>query len=191
MTRMAPQAAGSTSSSPGAAVLVALLFWLMFVVGAVCMGACLVLPAWVEYQSAHDQLAQATARNAELQRALHARQLQIAHHQHDPEYNERFVHREFNVQRPDRVTIVLDQPRDELDGAPIDNGAEPQPPASLVERVDRWGRSNPLLSVFVMDQTRRAVMVLSAVLLGGSLLLLGGSRGMRPQKSVDQPEALR
>jgi hypothetical protein len=158
----------------GSYALNALLFWLMLTAGSLSMAACLILPVWLEYQATGRLVARAEQRNEALRLERDARELQIAHHEFDPEYNERFVRQEFNLRRADRVTIVLDPPPGQPADSPV--AAPEDPPRSqadeLAEMIETAARRNPIVSLFALPQTRPVVMVLSGILLFGSVLLL-------------------
>ncbi len=172
----------------------ALLFWLMALTGIAALAACLILPPWLEHQAALQLHADARRHVAELEARLQVLEKQIAHLRNDPAYVERLAHEEFGITTPGVQTILLDRSasaashpadpnRDRQRAAsdpnrarkkaarntPADDyGAEPPELSTLVaELLER----QPLVSVFVLDQTRPIVMAMSAALLLAAVLL--------------------
>jgi hypothetical protein len=159
-----------------------LLFWLMTLTGGGALAACLILPAWLEHQATLQLHAQAEDRIAELEARLQVLEKQIEHLRHDPAYVERLAREEFGLATPGVQTILLDRP-DALGSQPAptmveeetgsgDQEDRPELSAVIGEMLERY----PGTSVFVLDQTRPIVMVMSAVLLLAAILLLHRGR---------------
>ena len=166
-------------SSRGAA----LLFWLMALTSVAALAACLILPPWLEHQAALQLHAEARRHVAELEARLQVLEKQIAHLRNDPAYVERLAHEEFGIATPGVQTILLERsasaashPAGDHTSAPtVGPGEEATPELSalVAEALER----RPLVSVFVLDQTRPIVMAMSAALLLAAVLL---SRTRRP-----------
>ncbi|RMF70776.1 MAG: hypothetical protein D6744_18950 [Planctomycetota bacterium] len=171
MNAQAPHATGRQ------ALFANLLFWGMLLVGGGALAACMLVPAWLDYQAARQAAWAAHARNDALARRITAQQLQIAHHQRDPQYNERFIRQEFRIPTPGvQVVTVEADPTGIV--APADDAERAHRPAEPVfpAKALATARRSPLLAVFVLDQTRPAVMALAGALLTGALCLISGPR---------------
>jgi len=151
------------------------LFWSMLLVGGVSLAACLILPAWLEYEDARQRWFEAQARNERLRQQVENRTYQIEHLYHDREYLSRVAAEEFPVSVPGIRRIRLDLP-----GFDSQRAAESAPRSSLdcspaadapADRL-RWVlRGHALASVFVFEPARRIALMLSAMLLLAALLL--------------------
>lgn len=160
-----------------------ILFWTMALVGAATLAPCLVLPAWFEYQAAHEELAGRERLLAE-QLAAHQRiTVQIEHLKHDPAYNLRIAQQEF----PDlgrglqTVLIAPDTTEPLVEAAPGGLNPEISRPGDVApeisEIVERLWERYPQAAIFARQDTRPVLMVLGAGLLLTAILLLGRPRG--------------
>ena len=155
----------------------ALLFWLMALTGIAALAACLILPPWLEHQVALQLHAEARRHVAELEARLQVLEKHIAHLRNDPAYVERLAREEFGITAPGVQTILLDRsesaashPAGDHTSAPTVGPGEEQTP-DLSTLVTEALECRPLVSVFVLDQTRPIVMAMSAALLLAAVLL--------------------
>jgi hypothetical protein len=171
-----------------------ILFWAMVLTGAAGLGPALILPAWLEYQAALAARERARQRVSEVEKQLVGTHKQIEHLRNDPAYNERIARTELGVVTPGVETILLDPPRQNeastatgaaararSGGSVTAASAPPQPApedalapelsATIAAALQRY----PLARIFILDETRPYVMVLSAALLLAAILLLGPS----------------
>lgn len=153
----------------------ALLFWFMFLAGGAALLACVYLPIWLE--------------NRELRRALDSYQLRLTRQeerlvalarqsealQDDPAYFLRQVRQEFGLAAPGPRRIHIEPAEIVVDGE--SSAVEPPPEAEQVAvAVESAARRDPLLSVFVLPESRPYVMAMSGVLVIVALALLNRSR---------------
>ena len=142
------------------------LFWVMIALGGGSLSACLVLPAWLEYRTARQRLTASQREVWALEREARARRLQLLHHQQDLEYNQRVLSRELRA-APRGQTFLVDlheggaEPLDAQSEASSMAGASGQ----LAALVETAARDHPLVSVFVLRDTRPFVMALSGLVI--------------------------
>jgi len=164
----------------------------MALTGVAALAACLILPPWLEHQAALQLHTEARQHVAELEARLQILEKQIAHLRDDPAYVERLAHEEFGITAPGVQTILLDRSESAASQAA---GTDTRPatvapdtrPATVVSSEDESPdlstlvaealERRPLVSVFVLEQTRPIVMAMSAALLLAAVLL---SRTGRP-----------
>ena len=161
----------------------ALLFWLMTLTAGSALAACLILPAWLEHQAALQLHVRARQQVADLEARLLVLEKQIEHLRHDPAYVERLARKEFGIRTPGVQTIVLDRtegPASRPTTAPTTTPAAayeleslPELSTLMAQALERY----PATAVFVLDQTRPVVMVMSAIVLLAAILLLRNQRG--------------
>ena len=164
--------------SRGRAWAAGLLFWTMFLVGGGALAACLLVPAWLEYYATSLDAAAAHERNEQLKQLVEAQRLQIAHHQRDPQYNERFIREEFRIPTPGVQIVTVDAEPTAVIPPPTPDSPKPITPwTAPLEYIEPASRS-PVLAIFVLDQSRPAVMALSGALLVCSLFLIPGPRSL-------------
>jgi cell division protein FtsB len=166
-------------------ILNEILFWMMLLVGGGSLAACLVAPAWLEYEEAQQQLLEARQRNAELEHLAEARSRQVEHFYRDLEYVQRFASRELHMSTPGVDTVRLDL--SDIDNTPLEDRTagivEPETTAAEVaERLRSLVRTRPVAAVFVLEPARRVVMLLSGLLLIGALVL-----GVTRSSKVERP----
>ena len=156
-----------------------MLSWLMLVAGGASLSACLLLPPWREARELRQERAAAERRIAELERQLTAVTKQIEHLRDDPSYLERLSRKEFGEQPPGiDFTPVEVQPLPP-DDAP--DAAEAAPQEDAADALEQATQRSPIVSVFVLDETRPIVMVMSALLMLVALaLLLRSASSSRP-----------
>jgi hypothetical protein len=154
-----------------------LLFWLMALTGTATLAACLILPPWLEHQAALRAHADARRHVAELEARVQVLEKHIAHLRNDPAYVERLAHEEFGITTPGVQTILLDRSEgaasdpasEDTSAGTVGPGEEQTPDVSAL--VTEALECRPLVSVFVLDQTRPIVMAMSAALLLAAFLL--------------------
>jgi hypothetical protein len=165
-----------------------LLFWLMMLVGATTLVPCLVLPAWLDYETQRAQRDAALAEQAAERARLAALEKQIDHLENDPAYVLRLGEREFgdSIDLPHGETIPVAPSPESAMPAPqpptVDSDApEAVLPGSPVELLERY----PLAQVFVGGATRPVLMVLGGALMLAAVVLLGRPGHRPPQKTAD------
>ncbi len=163
-------------------LLTGMLFWTMFAAGAASLGAALLIPAWLEYENTLAQRDASVVRNEQLARARLLRQNQLAHHRDDEFYTARYAERELNLRTPySDLHHLVDEAPDvsamQADPSDASMTLEPLP-------LERLRQPEGLLALFVLPQTRPAVLVLSGLLVAASLLLLGGRAGWAPARQT-------
>lgn len=157
-----------------------LFFWLMLLIGGAALFACLFLPAWLEYQAARREHAAACQRIAALEDELTRVVRQIEHLQHDPAYLERLAREEFGIDTPGVEVIPIETAAgatSQVSSAPA--AARAGQADELTTTVEQATRTNPLVSVFVLDETRPIVMAMSGGLILLALVLLIRGRGLQ------------
>lgn len=174
----------------------------MTLTGGLALAACLLLPAWFEYQVARQEYAAALQRRAELRSRSEAVERQIEHLQRDVAYLERVYRREFGSAPPGTDALGIQR----AEAAPWPEPRQPEPatasaresgagrrrpedsatmsgemehpggtPSGLDEvsqLVEQAVRRYPLIWIFVLDSTRPAVMIAAGVLVLAALVLL-------------------
>lgn len=163
-----------------AGLLTGLLFWIMFAAGAASLGAALLIPAWLEYENTLQQRDASAQRNEDLARARLLRENQLAHHRKDDFYNARYAERELNLRTP------YYEWRYRVDEESEDGTIQPDPTAASTTLdtlpTSQLRQPEGLLALFVLPQTRPAVLTLSSILVAGSLILLSGRPGWAPAR---------
>jgi hypothetical protein len=151
------------------------LSWLMLLAGGVSLFACVYLPPWLELRALRQEHAAASAYVDRLEQRLARATKQIEHMQSDPAYLERLAHREFGIQPPGVEVIPVEARATTTSPATPGPRAE-TPAAELAADLERATETSPLVSVFVLDQTRPVVMVMSGVLMIVAVVLLNRAR---------------
>lgn len=158
-----------------------LLFWAMFLSGGGGLAACLLLPAYLEYRAALTEQEAVRQRAATLEYQRTARDAQIDHLKNDPSYAERLARRELGIETPGVRTIRISPPP--ASAGEVDDASAATSAAATAERSENWRRSlddairrYPFLSLFVLKDTRRIVMALSAGVVLAALVLLNRER---------------
>ena len=143
--------------------------WLMLLIGGASLFACVILPPWLELRALRQEHADAQTNIADLENRLARATRQIEHMQNDPAYIDRLAREEFGVQTPG-VEIIPVETRQNT----VDEPAEPPatPREELATTVEHAAHTNPLVAVFVLDQTRPIVMAMSGVIVIVALVLL-------------------
>jgi len=157
-----------------------LLCWLMLLIGGAALFACLFLPAWVEYEAARREHAAALKQIATLEEELTRVAKQIEHLENDPAYVERLAREEFGIETPGVEVIPIETVAKATSQAATAraaarDGEADERPAT----VEQATRSDPFVSVFVLDATRPIVMGMSGGLMVLALVLLCRGRGAR------------
>ena len=150
------------------------MFWVMFLGGGVSFFACLFLPAWLENRALRQEYDAARERIAELEEELTRVARQIEHHQSDPAYLERLARKEFGTHTPGVEIIPVETATSVPTSAP---SAAARGDEELAQALEQATRTNPVVAVFVLEQTRPVVMGMSGVLMVVAVVLLvrGGS----------------
>lgn len=144
----------------------------MLAAGGLPLAACLVLPAWFEYDAARRQHEEAELRIARLEQRRSAVDRQIEHLQENEEYLSRLLRRESGREDGGETIAVVD-PNLHLEAlAPPAPTAEETPLAELSAFVDQAVRRYPVAAIFVVNHTRPLVMAVSGAMVVSALLLL-------------------
>lgn len=151
------------------------LSWLMLLAGGVSLFACLFLPPWLELRALRQEHATARIHVEQLEEQNRRADKQKEHHKSDPAYIERLNRREFGIE-PSGVEVIPVETRETATSpAPPDPNAE-TPAEELAAELERATETSPLVSIFVLDQTRPIVMAMSGVLLIVAVVLLARAR---------------
>lgn len=189
-----PTTPSQAPSAAGDAWFTSALFWCMMLTGGAGVAACLILPAWLEHRGALEVHRAALADYEKLAQRLRAIDLQIEHLRTDDAYLQRIVRREYGISPPGVVTL----PGAEADPPVIPMEAPtPAPPRPLLERlssqVDALVQRYPLMSMFVLDQTRPLVLAISLGFMAGAMLVIrpraGRATFARPARSPSRATA--
>lgn len=124
------------------------VFWLLLLAGMAVLGACMVVPAWMNTQALANQSIVLSERLAEYRARALADQEAIEAAQHSVAYNERLLIEELNYQRPGEQILLAHYQEDFAKPATTPQ-ANPGPP---------W------LQAFIQQDTRIALLVLSGAL---------------------------
>lgn len=156
----------------------ATLFWILCLAGGAVLAPCLILPAWIEYQSASAQLAAADARVRNLEEENLRLARLIDHQLHDPAYNERQARAEFGLHEPGVETVYVQRPPARTGNASPAPAAAAPPADSLVRPelaafVERSVQQFPQAQLFLHESTRTRLMILGGGLLLIALVVLG------------------
>ena len=143
----------------------------MLVAGGASLFACVFLPPWLEVRALRQEHAAARKRVDQLEERLARATKQIEHMQSDPAYLERLAHKEFGIETPGVEVIPVETHESTTGPAPAASAAD-TPAEELAADLEHATQTNPLVSVFVLDQTRPVVMAMSAVLIIVALVLL-------------------
>jgi hypothetical protein len=152
-----------------------LLAWFMLLAGGVSLFACVFLPPWLEVRALREEHAAARMRVDQLEVRLARATKQIEHMQNDPAYLERLAHKEFGIEPPGVEVIPVEIRESASASAPADPASE-APVEKLAVDLEQATHTSPLVSVFVLDQTRPIVMAMSGVLVIIALVLLNRAR---------------
>jgi cell division protein FtsB len=144
--------------------------WLMLLIGGASLYACVFLPPWLELRALRQEHADAQTRIADLEKRLAAATRQIEHMQSDPAYIERLARKEFGTETPGVEIIPVETRQGTVDEPAAAPPATPR--EELATTVERAAHTNPLVAVFVLDQTRPTVMAMSGVIVIIALVLL-------------------
>ncbi len=150
------------------------LSWLMLLIGGVSLFACVFLPPWLELRALRQVHAAARRQIADLEVRLARTTRQIEHMQSDPAYLERLARKEFGIETPGVEIIPVETRENTTDQSASSSSSTPR--VELATVLERAMRTNPLVSVFVLEQTRPIVMAMSGVLLIVALVLLNRRR---------------
>jgi hypothetical protein len=142
------------------------LFWLMFVLGGANLGLCLLLPAWLEYRELTARKIAWQEHVAALDASAAALEKQRYHLENDPAYLQRLARLQFGLE-PRGVESALVEPVQIPASQPA--GGSSADPGEIVERA---AQTHPLVSLYVMDQTRPVVMGMSGLLVLAAIVLL-------------------
>jgi len=143
---------------------------LMLLVGGGALFACELVPAWLEYREARQVLAAAQRQYAQLEQRLIRVNKQLEHLERDPAYVERLARQDFGLHTPGVERIRID-----VSAKAGQANAEGRMPAGT-EPAGAPAQHNPLVAVFVLEQTRPILAGLSAGMVLIALLLLSVPR---------------
>jgi cell division protein FtsB len=158
-----------------------LFSWLLFFAGGAALFACLYLPAWLELRALRREHFAARTRIEQLEQRLTSVTKQIEHLRDDPAYIERLARKEFGTETPGVEIIPIETPEQTT--------SQPSSaPASAVQdggatKLERAARKNPLVAVFVLNETRPIVMAMAGVLMLVALVMM--YRGRPAQRARD------
>lgn len=145
----------------------------MLVVGGVSLFACLFLPALLEYRAARREHAAKSQQVAYLEEENRRADKQKEHLERDAAYIERLHREEFGTGTPG-VEIIPVETRASGSEQP-DSALSPTDATSsedVATAVEHAAHENPLMAVFVLEQTRPIVMAMSGVVIVVALVLL-------------------
>ena len=125
------------------------VFWLLLLAGMAVLGACLVVPAWMNTQVLADQTRVLSERLAEYRSRALADQEAIEAAQHSVAFNERLLIEELNYQRPGEQILLARYGQKE----------QSQPRAA-----EQASLGPPWLQAFIQRDTRIILLVLSGAL---------------------------
>lgn len=163
--------------------LAAVLFWVMFLAGGGALAACAILPVWLEHDSLRTLHAEAQRRVQELEQRLIAYDRQREHLEQDPAYIERLARKEFGIVTPGVETVQVEIAPVELHATTLPASRPSDPALEIAERVRLAARENALVSIFVLEQARPLVMLLSAGLLLIAFVAFNWPRSAGPRAS--------
>jgi hypothetical protein len=142
----------------------------MLLLGGLSLAACLILPPWREMREMRLERDRAEQRIARLEQQLALVSKQIEHLRNDPAYLERLSRREFGEPTPGvEFTPVQVEPLPVGEGDP---GSDADPREEIAVAIESASHNNPFVSVFVLDETRPIVMIMSALMIVVALVLL-------------------
>ncbi|MFN0135952.1 MAG: FtsB family cell division protein [Phycisphaerae bacterium] len=155
----------------------ATLFWAMTLVGGGGLAAALWLPALLEYRDAQRRHADKSAQVAAMEYQNTSIEKQIEHSQNDPAYIERLARREFGLQTPGVETVRLaaetlptsapaTSPTSALSAAPQNEHEQ------RLAMIEHLARTNPLVSVFILPESRATIMCMCGGLLLAAIVLM-------------------
>ena len=149
-----------------------MLAWLLVWMGGAALAACLILPPWLELRALRVQHQQAQAEIRRLEGQVDRLARQIRHLQDDPAYVERIGRSEFGL-TPPGVELIPVQPVERPGEQAASRPSVTREETPLGDRIEDAARHNPLVAVFVLDQSRPFVMGMGAAAgLVGLLLLV-------------------
>ncbi len=125
------------------------VFWLLLIAGMAVLGACMVVPAWMNTQALADQSRVLSERLGEYRLQALADQEAIEAAQHSIAFNERLLIEELNYQRPGEQILLASY----LQGPP--------PEQATAQQADL---GPPWLQAFIQQDTRLILLVISAAL---------------------------
>ena len=125
------------------------VFWLLLVAGMAVLGACMVMPTWMNTQALANQSQELSERLAEYRLAALADQEAIEAAQHSVAFNERLLIEELNYQRPGEQILLASYLQ------------EPPPEQATAQQADL---GPPWLQAFIQQDTRLILSVISAAL---------------------------
>ncbi len=150
----------------------------MFLAGGLSLFACLFLPALLEYRTTRRDHAAGQGEVARLEEQNRRADKQQEHLRNDPAYIERLNRQEFGIETPGVEIIPIETRASSTAPAP-------PPPTTPAEEfaadLEQATHTNPFVSVFVLDQTRPIVMVMSGVVMLVALVLLNRARSASPE----------
>jgi hypothetical protein len=161
---------------PRAGAGTTLFLWLMLLAGGVSLFACVFLPPWLELRALRQERDSNRAIVQQLEQRLARATKQIEHMQSDPAYIERLAHEEFGIDPPG-VEVIPVETRETTTSPATDDATDDTPAAELAAELERATETSPLVSVFVLDQTRPIVMAMSGVVVVVAVVLLVRARG--------------
>ena len=150
-----------------------LLAWLMFIMGGAALAVSLILPPWIEARELRREQVEARRRIGELEKQVKRVSRQIDHMQNDPAYLERIGREEFGIETPgvEVVPVAVAAAPEESPDATAD------PDGGFSASLERAAHENPLVSVFVLDQSRPVVLGMSGVLVAAAIVMLASGGG--------------
>ena len=126
------------------------VFWLLLIAGMAVLGACMVVPTWMNTQTLANQSQELSERLAEYRLAALADQEAIEAAQHSVAFNERLLIEGLNYQRPGEQILLATNY--------VQQGQAKPPSAKKASLGPPW------LAAFVQHDTRTILLVISAAL---------------------------
>lgn len=146
------------------------VFWLLLLSGFVVLGACIVVPAWLNCQQLAAQQLRLSGQLAQLRMSneQHAEAIEAA--RHDAAFNERLLIEELNYHRPGEQALL------------VSPEMKPVPATSANNHVFR--KAPAWLQAFAQRDTRNILLVMSTG------LVLFAFVYYRPTKRSDRPSSI-
>jgi len=160
-----------------------LLFWVVILIGTAILVPCLLLPPWLDYQTAYRHREAAGTHVETLERRLRGAEKRLDRLQNDDTYVLRLAEDEFGetFRTPSVETIHVDiaesQPAIMSEGE--EASGDPVPLPEVATFVDHMLDEYPITRLYVSPHTRPVLMAIGAAVLLSAIVLVGRPRRAR------------